>query len=65
VVHCAGVKMMSQMKTKRVVKFPDLVLRAITRGLDVIMRCTYREVFVQHSGDGAGGTLDSEMRGLR
>jgi hypothetical protein len=53
------------MKTKRAMKFPDLVLRAIMRGLDVIMKCMYREGLVQHSGDGAGGTLDSGMRNLR
>ena len=48
-----------------VVKFPDLVLQAIMRGLDAITKCTYCEVLGQHSGDGAGGTLDFGMKNLR
>ena len=52
------------MKTT-VAKFPDLVLQAIMRGLDAITKYTYREVLGQHSGDGAGGTLDFGMSNLR
>ena len=43
---------------KTVVKFPGLVLQAILRGLDAITKCPYRVMLGQHSGDGAGGTLD-------
>lgn len=64
-VYCAGVKRMRQMKMKTVVKFLDLVLQAIMRGLDAITRCRYCEVLRQHSGDDAGGTLDIGMRNLR
>lgn len=64
-VYCAGVKGMRQMKMKTVVKFLDPVLQAIMRGLDAITKCTYCEVLGQHSGDGAGGTLDIGMRDLR
>lgn len=53
------------MEMKTVVKFPDLVLQAIMRGLDAITKCTYCEVLGQHSGDGAGGTPDFEMSNLR
>ena len=52
------------MKMKTVVKFLDLVLQAIMRGLDAIMKCMYCEVLGQHSGDGVGGTLDFGMRNL-
>lgn len=50
------------MKRKRVVKFLDLVLRAMMRGPDAIMKCTYYEVLVQHSGDGVGETLGWNLR---
>ena len=50
---------------KTVMKFLDLVLQAKMRGLDAITKCTYREVLEQHSGDGAGGTLDFGMSNLR
>lgn len=63
-IHCDGVRTKRETKTKRAVEFPDLVLQAIMRGLRATMRCTYYEVLVQHSGDGAGGILDSEMRKL-
>lgn len=50
---------------KKVMKFPDLVLQAIMKGLDAITKCTNREELGQHSGDGAGGTLDFGMSNLR
>jgi hypothetical protein len=50
---------------KTATKFPDLVLQAILRGLDAITKWTYREVLEQHSGDGAGETLDFGMSNLR
>lgn len=53
------------MKMKTRLKFRDLVLQAIMRGLDAITKCMYCEVLGQHSGDGAGGTLDFAMRNLR
>ena len=53
------------MKMKTVVRSPDLVLRTIMRGPDAITKCTYCEVLGQHSGDGAGGTLDFGMSNLR
>lgn len=49
------------MKTKRTMKFPDLVHQAIMKGPGAIMKCTYCEVLVQHSGDDAGETRDSGM----
>lgn len=55
---------MSQTK-KKVMKFPDLDLQAIMRGLDMITKCTNREMSGQHSGDGAGGSLDFGMSSLR
>ena len=57
-------KRMSQTK-KKVMKFPDLDLQAIMRGLDMITKCTNREMSGQHSGDGAGGSLDFGMSSLR
>ena len=53
------------MKTKRVVKFLDLVLRTIMKGPDAIMKCRHCEVLVQRSGDDAGGILGSETKSLR
>lgn len=46
----------------KIVEFPDLVLQAMVKGLDVIMRNTHCGVMVQHSGDDDGETLGSGMR---
>lgn len=64
-IYCVAVKSVRQMKMKEVVKFPDLALQAIMKGLDAITKRTYFEALAQHSGDGAGGTLGSGMRSLR